>query len=182
MFEAMPALPVLQPPAAQSATRGLVVVNCAWTTPKINAAALAVLARVASDVYHVWRRQHAGIDDPLPLLNFRFYPSTTPSILRSSELMRQRIYNVIARGLPEGFVAITLQMVLPPTEYLSSLASGTLALDAIPFGGCNTIVVSAAACCLLSSCQMSCCQTLITLLFGALPDHIRTPCMLGYQL
>lgn len=115
-------------------------INCAWTTPKINADAVRSLAEIAARLHGVWSAATPpGL--PLPKLVIRLFPSTTPKLALAAEVMRQQVHKTVRGSFPPEWLVVTIHLSMTPEQYLSELSRSHLALDAYPYGGCNTIMV-----------------------------------------
>ena len=112
------------------------VINCAWTVTKVNAAHLKVLARIVETVQ---RQSHKP-----RRLHFRFYAgvkaNTQPLAMAALQVELARALRL--QEYEKGVVTVEVPPGLGYNNYLGSLATGHLALDSFPFGGCNTVMDS----------------------------------------
>ncbi len=114
--------PFPRPAAAAEPPADLIVINCAWTGPKINFPFLKSIAGLINDC----RRP----------LRLRIFEGGTT--LHKNDFIP--FLDAISALLPPGKFQVVVN--LPYDQYMAELQKAHFALDAFPFGGCNTIADS----------------------------------------
>jgi hypothetical protein len=111
-----------------------VTISCPWPAPKINFDELVVVSKILSKV--VMRQAQA--------VRVLFFTNIDPRLVLEIEAVRRNVLTALTNGNPVLRAAI--EVVVYPTlhrhEFLEQSATAHLALDAFPFGGCLTVLVS----------------------------------------
>lgn len=115
------------------------VINCAWSTPKINADALHTLRRIVDGVHRRFSVMSPAAEPPA--LHFRFYAALNANQSLEIAVLQSEILTSIQGSRFPHLVLATVVPSMSPTLYLTHAANAHLALDAYPFGGCNTVMV-----------------------------------------
>ncbi len=124
-------------PQEIAVNRTTILINCPWTVVKINAPMLATVGRI---VHAVHARAKAADSEP-PVLVFRVFagiPREQPLQLAS---LRHEIYAALKGSMFPSLVTVQVFPHIGSDTYLRASTGAHLALDAFPFGGCNTVMV-----------------------------------------
>jgi hypothetical protein len=173
IFDGQLPLPRVTASAHGTAPSEHLIINCAWSGPKVNARHLLTLRRVV-DLLHA---RHSAAGTLPPTLEFRFFTAMIderiPLSMSVRALERDLLKALSTLRFP-GRVAVAVLSSLAIDAYLNISTHAHLALDAYPFGGCNTVMVrrSCVCCCrsvavalLLSLC---CCRSVAVALLLSL--------------
>jgi hypothetical protein len=120
------------------ADRSRLIINCPWSTPKINADSLQVLRRIVDGVF----RKYLSVHAPPPHLHFRFSAALGGNQSLALAVLQAEIQSSIQGSVFPHLVSAVVVPASDPGSYLVHAAAAHLALDAFPFGGCNTVMAS----------------------------------------
>jgi hypothetical protein len=76
-----------------------------------------------------------------PSLQFRFYAAMPANSSLNIVVLQAEIQRAIQGTVLPHMVAAVVVPSMGPARYLEHAATAHLALDAFPFGGCNTVMV-----------------------------------------